>query len=121
MQIMTIDQALVDKGRTAFNLASLQFLCGPNSSVYEVGKRRMGGFAVVPGAIVAAIEQGFTTHSEIVRVVAQVSRCREATVLTLLESLSADSVPDALWWLTSDGTYDLVEGRSVNPFTVLTS
>lgn len=121
MQIMTLNQVLVDRGRTAFNLATIQFLCGPNSSVYTAGKRRLGGIEVVPGAIVAAIEQGLNTPFEIIPAVARVSRCYESTVKSILEGLAGEDVPDRLWAPNTNGTYSLTDNPIVKPFTVMTS
>ena len=121
MQVLTINQGVVDSGRTAYHLAALQFMCGPNSSVYTAGKRRLGGLPVVPGAIVAAIEMGFTTSYEIVPAVARATRCWETTIHSVLEELGSDAVPDRLWSIMPNGTYRLTDRLSMMPFTVFTS
>jgi hypothetical protein len=121
MQIMTINQTVVDYGRTAYHLAALQFMCGPKSSVYLSGRCRRGGLAVVPGAIVAAIEMGFTTSFEIVPAVARATRCWESTIKTILDELGRDDIPDRLWSANPNGTYSLTDRPAAMPFTVFAS
>jgi hypothetical protein len=121
MQIFTIDQHLIDRGRVAFHLAALQFMCGPNSSVYTAGRRRLGGLAVVPGAVVAAIEMGLNTTEEIVPAVARATRCWPSTITAVLEGLGKDGVPDRLWASNANGTFRLIDHAAITPFTVMTS
>ena len=121
MQIFTLNQALIDHGRAAFELSSLQFLSGPNASVNRADRWRGGGIGIVPGAIVAAIDRGLTTPEAIVPAIARLSRCRDSTVITLLETLGRDDVPDRLWSLGADGSYALTDRAVWQPITVVTS
>lgn len=119
MEIITLTRDAVDRGRVAFHLAALQFMCGPNASPYSTVKRRKGGLPVVPGAIVAAIEMGFTTPFEIVPAVARATRCLESTIVSVLEGLGSDEIPDRIWSANPNGSYRLMEPSALTPFTVL--
>ncbi len=119
MEIVTLTPEAVDRGRVAFHLAALQFMCGPNASPYSTVKQRKGGLPVVPGAIVAAIEMGFTTPFEIVPAVARATRCLESTIVSVLEGLGSDEIPDRLWSANPNGSYCLEDSATLTPFTVL--
>lgn len=121
MQILTIDAELVARGRAAFSAGTRQYLCGREVPGYAKSLRRGGGVAVVPGAIVAAIELGLCTSDEIVPTVARVSRCRKSTVSTILNELATDRVTDQLWAVKPDGTYRLVRTVDPKPFTLIAS
>lgn len=104
MQIHTITPVLIDQGRAVFELGKS---CG-------LAK----GFSIVPGAIIAAIENGLVTAPDIERTVSLYSRCRATTVATVLESLSTNVNSHGLWGQRADGSFHLVD-QPVVPFTIL--
>lgn len=104
MQILTIDPTLIAQGRAVFEASKK---CGP-----------VMGLPVVPGAIVAAIEDGIFTEEDIERNVSRYTRCRRSTVKTVLENLSTKVNPNGLWSRDQDGRFRLVD-QPVQPFTVM--
>jgi hypothetical protein len=104
MKIYTVNATLLAQGRAVFE-AGLR--CGPER-----------GLAVVPGAILAAIENGLTTHSEIERAVAFHSRCRRSTVATVLAALSTERNPNGLWARDADGCYRCTQ-QDGEPFSIV--
>lgn len=121
MYVFTVTEALINKGKEAFAAGVRQYLGGPNSPFYEDELGRDSGVAVVPGAIVAALESGAAHEEEIIPMVTRVSRCRWSTVATILEALSKETIPDRLWAQAENGRFELVQNGERNSFSVITA
>lgn len=104
MQIHVIDPSLIERGRAVFEAG---FRCG-------AGK----GLSVVPGAIAAAIEHGFTTTLEIESAVSLYTRCSRSTVGTVLITLDTARNVNGLWARNADGEYRLTD-KPVEAFTIM--
>jgi len=117
MQIIHITDATIAAGKAAFQSYRTACLCGPSADIYAQGLRRQTGLAVIPGAIVACIEQGMTTEDEILNGVARLSLCRRSTVRSVLVGLSGDDPERNLWCADKNGTFKRL-GRS-NPSVLL--
>lgn len=119
MNIFTVTDELINNGRQAFSAGVRQYLGGPGLPFYEEDMGRETGVAVVPGAIVAALEFGVCYDQEIIPMVSRVSRCRWSTVSTILEALSEETVPDRLWARDENGMCELVQSDGRKPFSVI--
>ncbi|WP_159759823.1 hypothetical protein [Sphingomonas sp. 8AM] len=104
MQIHIIDRSLIERGRAVFE-AGLR--CGSGR-----------GLSIVPGAIAAAIEHGFTTALDIESAVSLHTRCSRSTVGTVLMTLDAARNANGLWTRNADGEYRLTE-EPVRTFTIM--
>ena len=119
MNIFTVNEELINNGRQAFSAGVRQYLGGPSLPFYEEDMGRDTGVAVVPGAIVAALEFGVRLDQEIIPMVSRVSRCRCSTVSTILEALSEETVPDRLWERDENGVCQLIRNDGRKPFSVI--
>lgn len=90
MEIYTLSSSVVAHGEDAFRDCIWQYF-GDGCPDRKTGR------AVIPGAIVAALRNGFSFEGDICRTVARVSRCREATVYKILYSLADDSLAGRMW------------------------
>lgn len=98
MPIYTLNPSTVAHGEEAFRDCIRQYL----GSGYQ---SRHDGTAVIPGAIAATIRAGITDEQEIVRIVARVSRCREAKVSDILNGMADDQIAGRLWARDATGAF----------------
>lgn len=105
MHIIYLTAATIAAGKSAFNSYRAAVMCGPSAAAYIPGLRRQTGLVVVPGAILACIEQGMVTEDEILNGVARLSRCRRSTVLSVLIQLSGGDPDIHLWRADRAGNY----------------
>jgi hypothetical protein len=105
MHIIHLTAATIAAGKSAFNSYRAAVMCGPSAAAYVPGLRRQTGLVVVPGAILACIEQGMVTEDEILNGVARVSRCSRSTVLSVLIKLSGVDPEVHLWRADRNGNY----------------
>jgi hypothetical protein len=108
MHIIHLTDATIAAGKSAFNSYRAAVMCGPSAAAYVPGLRRQTGLAVMPGAILACIEQGMITEDEILNGVARLSRCRRSMVLSVLIGLRGGDPEVHLWRADRTGNYHVL-------------
>lgn len=114
MQIFSLNEYAISAGKAAFHRYRTAVTCGRASEIYEAGMCRQTGLSVVPGAIVACIEQGSNSEDEIVHAVARVSLCRRSTVSAVLYALCGGDPHRHLWRATKRGDFELHDHACAN-------
>jgi hypothetical protein len=112
MQIYTLEPSLIEHGEESFRECIRQYL-GSSDML------RCSGVAVIPGAIAATIRAGITDEREICRIVARVSRQREATVKKVLVGLADQHIAGRLWHREPNGEYRSKGQRSRTPAAIM--
>ena len=106
MKFVHLNAETIGFGRLAFNQYKSATMCGRSAENYEAGMCRRTGLSVVPGAIIACIEQGMIEENEIVNAVARVSLCRRSTVSDVLFALCGTDPDLNLWSATGRGDFE---------------
>ncbi len=114
MNIIHLDTETLKAGKSAFNEYMAAVVCGPSAKIYYDGMIRATGLEVVPGAILACMEQGLVGEDEIVNAAARVSRCTRSTVLSVLYTLCGTDAGRHLWSTDWKGNFQPLSGSQAN-------
>ena len=90
MKIHTLNSSSIAQGERSFRDCLWQYL-GNDYAHRETGQ------AVIPGAIVAALRNGFSWEDDICRIVARVSHCEKRTVRKILRALADEELAGRMW------------------------
>jgi hypothetical protein len=107
MQIIHLTEDAIALGVAALDDYCAAMMCGPLAPSYGQRLKRATGLGVVPGAILACIEQGIISEDEIVNAVSRASRCRRSTVRSVLAAITGGEPERFMCKCDPQGRYQL--------------